>query len=52
MDRRGNGEGSISWRKGRKDKLYVSRFYIETPDGNRTFKIIYGKTRSQRSVLG
>ena len=42
--KRGNGEGSITRRK---DELYMGRFYVETPDGNRKCKTIYGKTRSR-----
>jgi hypothetical protein len=50
MGRRGNGEGSFICCK---DELYVGgRFYVETPDGNRTFKTIYGKRCSRCGLRG
>jgi hypothetical protein len=48
MGRRDNGEGSFICCK---DELYVGRFYVETPDGNRTFKTIHGKRCSQCGLL-
>ena len=45
MGRRGNGEGSITWRK---DGLYMARYTVQTATGPKR-KTLYGKTRSEVS---
>jgi integrase len=44
MAKRANGEGSITRRK---DGLYMARYTVETPDGTRKRKTIYGKEREE-----
>jgi hypothetical protein len=45
MGNRGNGEGSITRHK--KSSLYMARYTVETPDGLRKRKTIYGKEREE-----
>ncbi len=45
MAKRGNGEGSITRHK--KSGLYMARYTVETPDGIRKRKTIYGKEREE-----
>jgi integrase len=45
MAKRGNGEGSITRHK--KSGLYMARYTVETPDGLRKRKTIYGKEREE-----
>ncbi len=45
MGKRGNGEGSITRHK--KSGLYMARYTVETPDGLRKRKTIYGKEREE-----
>lgn len=46
MARRGNGEGSVSRRKG---GGWMAQYYVELPDGRRQRKTIYAKTRVEAS---
>jgi hypothetical protein len=48
IGRRGDGEDSVIRRE---DELFVGRIYVETPDGNRTFKTTYDKTHSRCEFL-
>jgi integrase len=43
MGKRGNGEGSITWRK---DGLYMARYTVQTATGSKR-KTLYGKTRRE-----
>ena len=45
MGKRGKGEGSITRHK--KSGLYMARYTVETPDGLRKRKTIYGKEREE-----
>ena len=45
MGKRGNGEGSITRHK--KSGLFMARYTVETPDGLRKRKTIYGKEREE-----